>query len=150
MSNQGAEVNYDKQNQAFIIALIVISAFVLYFGLSLFILGIDATKEMTALLGGYVATVLVYFFGQKQAQVLSTQVQSVKDEKQRVLDQLNEKSDRVEILETTKNEFVDTISNEEKTNELLEQAIEDREREIRKLIKNLEPFIGKKNKGEEE
>ena len=150
MSNQGAEVNCDKQYQAFIIALIVIAAFVLYFGLSLFFLGIDVTKEMTALLGGYVATVLVYFFGQKQTQVLSNQVQSARDEKQRVENQLNDMSNRVKKLKTGTNEVLDTISDEEKTNELLEQALENREREIRKLIKILEPFIGKKNIGEEE
>jgi len=60
-----------KEWHAFTIALIVIGAFVVFFGYALFKIPqanitIETVREVVALMGGYVAAVLIYYFGQKQ------------------------------------------------------------------------------------
>lgn len=63
-----------KENFAFIIAILVIGSFVIFFGYALIEKPTtDTAKDVTSLYGGYVAAVLVYFFGQKQAQNLTNQ-----------------------------------------------------------------------------
>lgn len=64
----------NKELHAFIIAILVIGSFVVFFGYSLVEKPtMDTAKEVVSLFGGYVAAVLVYFFGQKQAQTLTNQ-----------------------------------------------------------------------------
>lgn len=78
----GESSNNSKEFYAYTIAILVIGSFVFFFGYSLITKPtIDTAKDVTSLYGGYVAAVLVYFFGQKQSQILTTQ--AVKAEKER-------------------------------------------------------------------
>ena len=120
-----------KEKQAYSISLIVIVPFVGYFGFSLFFLGVESTKEMTALLGGYVATVLVYYFGEKQAQVLSKQVKDTEDQKEQVKQQLE--SLKLQLLPGLESE-VNDIRNKHREVELREQQFKEIQEKLKAML----------------
>ncbi len=133
-------IEHRKNQQAYHIALIVIIPFIGYFGASLFILGVDVTKEMTALLGGYVATVLVYFFGQKQAQVLTNQVQETEKEKNLLEIKANELHNEMIKVETLRNKL------EKQYSDLSNNQLDDlnnRKSDIEKFYSMVQPYIEK-------
>ena len=120
-----------KEKQAYSISLIVIVQFVGYFGISLFFLGVESTTEMTALLGGYVATVLVYYFGEKQAQVLSKQVKDTEDQKEQVKQQLE--SLKLQLLPGLESE-VNDIRNKHREVELREQQFKEIQEKLKAML----------------
>ncbi|MCE9652085.1 MAG: hypothetical protein K8Q89_03360 [Nitrosarchaeum sp.] len=132
--------NEIKNKQAYSIALIVIIPFIVYFGTSLFVLGIESTKEMTALLGGYVATVLVYFFGKEQSQSLSNQVKATTDEKIIILKELDEKNKELKTNNTSLSKIPMTVSGYEK----LQMENENNKKQVEQLMQQiqvLQPLI---------
>jgi uncharacterized protein HemX len=72
--------------------------FVIYAGVTLlYFRDLASLEKMAAVLGGYVATVLVYYFGQKQTQLLSEQVKNVEGQRDRFKENYEEaSSDAVE------------------------------------------------------
>jgi len=75
-------VEFSREVFAYSIALLVIGSFVYFFYYAITeTTDLEMAKEVTALFGGYVAAVLVYYFGQKQAQTLTNT--AVKAEKER-------------------------------------------------------------------
>lgn len=76
---------YTRETFAFTIAVLVIGSFVWFFWYALSTKPtIDTAKDVSALFGGYVAAVLVYYFGQKQAQNLTNQAVEARTEQEKL------------------------------------------------------------------
>ena len=85
-----------KESFSFAIALVLLIPFMIYFGVVLIYLQDTVLLEkMTALLGGLVAIVIGYYFGQRPLKELSNQVKTVQQEKD------EEKKEK----ETTKSQY---------------------------------------------
>jgi hypothetical protein len=78
----------------------------IYFGIVLLYFK-DAVllEKMTALLGGFVAAILGYFFGQRPVQNLTQQLAQVTTEKEAVKRQVEEVRPEVDMAETDVNEM---------------------------------------------
>ncbi len=72
-----------KSRRSFILAVVVVIPFMIYFGIVLLYFK-DAVllEKMTALLGGFVAAVLGYYFGQRPVQNLTQQLSRATAEKE--------------------------------------------------------------------
>lgn len=74
-----------KEHYSFIIALVVIIPFMTFFGVVLLYLqNMEMLEKLTALLSGFVAAVLGYFFGQRPVQELARQVSRAEEEKEEI------------------------------------------------------------------
>lgn len=95
-----------KPSRSFIIALIVIVPFMVYFGVVLLYLK-DAVllEKMTALLGGFVAAILGYFFGQRPVQNLTQRLAEVSSEKEVAKRRVEEARLGADMTETDVNEM---------------------------------------------
>jgi len=73
-----------KESFSFAIALVLLIPFMIYFGVVLIYLQDTVLLEkMTALLGGLVAVVIGYYFGQRPVRELTTQVKAAQEEKEK-------------------------------------------------------------------
>ena len=95
-----------KPSRSFIIALVVIVPFMIYFGVVLLYLK-DAVllEKMTALLGGFVAAILGYFFGQRPVQNLTQRLAEVSSEKEVAKRRVEEARLGADMTETDVNEM---------------------------------------------
>jgi len=85
-----------KESFSFAIALVLLIPFMIYFGVVLIYLQDTVLLEkLTALLGGLVAIVIGYYFGQRPLKELSNQVKTAQQEKE------EEKKEK----ETTKSQY---------------------------------------------
>jgi len=121
----GDNNNQPKEWYAFLIAAAMISAFIVYFGISLvspeFGTSINdrltVMKEVVALLGGYVAAVLVYYFGQKQVQNLTGTLKTAQEDA----------STSRKEKESIEQEYVDDASGDKEIIDIAKTAIEELE-----------------------
>jgi uncharacterized protein HemX len=95
-----------KSRRSFTLALVVVVPFMIYFGIVLLYFK-DAVllEKMTALLGGFVAAVLGYYFGQRPVQNLTQQLSRATAEKE-------ETKRRAEEAVDTANSDVNSLNEE--------------------------------------
>ena len=106
-----------KESFSFAIALVLLIPFMIYFGVVLIYLQDMALLEkMSALLGGLVAIVIGYYFGQRPLRELSNQVKTVQQEKD------EEKKEK----ETTKSQYKESKG-------LISDILDDYEKQKREI-----------------
>lgn len=106
-----------KESFSFAIALVLLIPFMIYFGVVLIYLQDTVLLEkMTALLGGLVAIVIGYYFGQRPLKELSNQVKTVQQEKD------EEKKEK----ETTKSQYKESKG-------LISDILDDYEKQKREI-----------------
>ena len=106
-----------KESFSFAIALVLLIPFMIYFGVVLIYLQDTVLLEkMTALLGGLVAIVIGYYFGQRPLKELSNQVKTAQQEKE------EEKKEK----ETTKSQYKESKG-------LISDILDDYEKQKREI-----------------
>ncbi len=109
-----------KESFSFAIALVLLIPFMIYFGVVLIYLqDIVLLEKMTALLGGLVAVVIGYYFGQRPLRELSKQVQKSGTESQQNRDLFN--NSKVDLFD-----LADDFEDLKKENEELRRKVEKR------------------------
>ena len=68
-----------KNGLAFILAIILLNAFVVFFGMTLFYpnMGIDTAGKVAAIFGGWVGAVIGYYFGAKPIEKLQEEARAL-------------------------------------------------------------------------
>ncbi|PBO85696.1 MAG: hypothetical protein COA77_02175 [Thaumarchaeota archaeon] len=111
-----------KESFSFAIALVVLIPFMIYFGVVLIYLqDIVLLEKMSALLGGLVAMIVGYYFGQRPLKELSKQVQEAQIESEENRRDANEATvdlfELSENFENLKRQFDELIKLEEEEDE---------------------------------
>ena len=79
-----------REHYTFILAIIVIVSFLIFFGVVLLLYkDVTLLEKMTALLSGFVAAVLGYFFGQRPAQEFAKQARTAESERDQMRQKIN-------------------------------------------------------------
>lgn len=105
-------IDYTREIFSFSIAILVIGSFVYFFWYALTTKSdINTAKEVSALFGGYVAAVLVYYFGQKQAQNLTNQAVEARTEQEKFKKAYENDKSRIDHSTTNLNRLVNELEN---------------------------------------
>ena len=100
--------------QTFILALIIISSYIVYFGIVLFTMqenSFEGVKNISATFGTIVASVIGYYFGNRPVQAASKQAEVAQGERDKYAGEFRDLYNQIDIGKKEYNELKEELEN---------------------------------------